>query len=78
MVLTPGQDRRWVEVQSDLSAYAGWKWSLFYHPDRIMWHVVLAADAIDGVPARAAWGSPEIVTDTESPRRSIGATDRFR
>ncbi len=62
VTLTPEQ-RQWTPVQTDLSAYAGWKWSLFYHPERMIWHVVLAADAISGVPARAAWGSPEIVTD---------------
>lgn len=67
IVLSP-QDRQWVRVESDLSAYAGWKWSLFYHPDRISWHLVLAADAIGGVPARAVWGSPEIVTDSESAK----------
>jgi hypothetical protein len=67
-VLLSPQDRGWIPVQTDLSAYAGWKWSLFYHPDRILWHVVLAADAIGGVTARAAWGSPEIVTDGESAK----------
>lgn len=77
VVLSP-QDRRWILVQSDLSAYAGWKWSLFYHPDRVMWHVVLAADAIGGVPARAAWGSPEIVTDTESAKEYALRRLRFR
>jgi hypothetical protein len=39
VVLTPGQ-RGWVDVRTDLSAYAGWKWSLFYHPERMTWRVV--------------------------------------
>src|SRR5262245_54982089 len=30
VILTPGQ-RGWVDVGVDLSAYAGWKLSLFYH-----------------------------------------------
>jgi hypothetical protein len=77
VVLSPG-DRGWVGVQTDLSAYAGWKWSLFYHPDRIMWHVVLAADAIAGVPARAVWGSPEIVTDNESAKEYSARRQRLR
>lgn len=67
ITLTP--DRRgWYALRSDLSAYAGWKWSLFYRPDRITWNVVLAADAIEGAPSSAVWGSPEILTDTEAAR----------
>jgi hypothetical protein len=76
VVLSP-QERDWIPVQADLGAYAGWKWSLFYHPDRIMWHVVLAADAIGGVPARAVWGSPEIVTDRESAKEYAVRRRRF-
>jgi hypothetical protein len=77
IVLTPG-DRRWVAVRTDLSAYAGWKWSIFYHPDRTLWHLVLAADAIGGVPARAVWGAPEIVTDNESAKEYSARRLRFR
>ena len=75
--LLPG-DRRWIPLQTDLSAYAGWKWSLFYHPERVVWHVVLAADAVGGVPARAVWGSPEIVTDNESAKEYSVRRSRFR
>ena len=75
--LSPG-DRRWIPVRTDLSAYAGRKWSLFYHPERIVWHVVLAADAIGGVPTRAIWGSPEIVTDGESAKEYTERRQRFR
>jgi hypothetical protein len=46
----------------DLSAYAGWKWSLFYHPDRIAWRLILSADAVDGVPGAGVWGAPRVMT----------------
>ncbi len=77
VILTAGQ-RGWVDVRTDLSAYAGWKWSLFYHPERVMWRVVLAADAIDGIPATAVWGSPEIVTDRDGAREYSERRQRFR
>lgn len=54
----------WSTITADLSAYAGWKFSLFYRPDRQIWRVNLSADAIGGVPGRVAWGVPEIVTGT--------------
>lgn len=54
----------WTELQADLSAYAGFKWSLFYRPDRIIWRLVLATEPAAG-GARAIWGSPEIVTGRE-------------
>jgi hypothetical protein len=75
--LVPG-DRHWIPVHTDLSAYAGWKWSLFYHPERVVWHVVLAADAIGGAPTRAIWGSPEIITDTESAKEYSARRQRLR
>jgi hypothetical protein len=77
VILSPGQSH-WVDVRTDLSAYAGWKWSLFYHPERVMWRVVLAADAIDGVPATAVWGSPEIVTDRDGAKEYAARRMRFR
>jgi hypothetical protein len=61
-IVTPDQNR-WMDLTADLSAYAGWKWSLFYRPDRVTWRIVLAADAGGGGPAFVVWGSPEIVTD---------------
>lgn len=64
-VLEPGAPR-WVEVRADLSAYAGWKWSIFYQPDRTTWRIVLASDPIGDAPATVVWGTPEILTDTES------------
>lgn len=77
VVLTSDQ-RRWIDVRADLSAYAGWKWSLFYHPDRVMWRLVLAADPIDGLPATALWGSPEIVTDRDAAKEYAERRMRFR
>ena len=59
-------DGQWIELRADLSAYAGWKWSLFYRPDRTSWRLVLSADATGGAPARVIWGSPEILTDSDS------------
>jgi hypothetical protein len=73
----PGE-HRWIPVRTDLSAYAGWKWSLFYHPERTVWHVVLAADATGSVPTRAIWGSPEIVTDAAAAKEYSERRQRLR
>lgn len=54
----------WSTLTADLSAYAGWKFSLFYQPERSAWNVNVSVDAIGGVPSRVALGTPEIVTDT--------------
>jgi len=51
----------WTPIDVDLSAYAGWKLSVFYRPDRVRWHFILNADAIAGVPATMAWAEPRIV-----------------
>jgi hypothetical protein len=64
-VLVAG-NAQWVEVAADLRAYAGWQWSLFYHPDRVTWRIVLASDAMNALPATVLWGSPQILTDTAS------------
>jgi hypothetical protein len=58
----------WTALQADLSAYAGWKWSLFYRPEHRRWRVVLSTDAIAGAPGRAIWGSPSIETDAPAAR----------
>jgi hypothetical protein len=75
IIVAPG-DRGWTDVRADLSAYAGWKWSLFYRPDRVTWRVVLATDATGDAPAMAVWGSPEIVTDTQSAREYAARRQR--
>ncbi len=77
LILAPG-NRKWTELRADLSAYAGWKWSLFYRPEEIIWRVVLAADATDNVPATVLWGTPEVVTDTKSAREYIARRQRLR
>jgi hypothetical protein len=77
LVLTP-DSRGWSEIRVDLSAYAGWKWSLFYRPERIVWRLVLAADTIDGSPATVLWGSPEIITDGQSAREYMARRQRLR
>ena len=51
----------WTTIAIDLSDYAGWKWSLFYRPERQAWRLNLSADAAGGAPATIAWGLPEIV-----------------
>jgi len=58
----------WTPVSVDLSAYAGWKLSLFYRPDRMIWRLVLSADAVAGAPGTVAWGSPQIVASTPHAR----------
>ena len=77
VVLSPDA-RGWTDLRADLSAYAGWKWSLFYRPDRIVWRLVLAADAIDTAPATVLWGEPQIETDTESAREYAARRQRMR
>ncbi len=77
LTLTSGT-RSWQELRVDLSAYAGWKWSLFYRPERVTWRVVLAADAADLVPATVLWGAPEIITDTASAREYVARRQRMR
>jgi hypothetical protein len=64
--LTPG-DTRWIDVSADLSAYAGWKWSLFYRPDRMIWRLVLATDWL-AAPSTVVWGLPQILSDAASAR----------
>jgi hypothetical protein len=70
-VVLPPDARGWTDLRVDLSAYAGWKWSLFYRPDRIVWRLVLAADAVDTTPPTVLWGEPRIETDTNSAREYL-------
>ena len=76
-VLAPGT-RDGTDLRVDLSAYAGWKWSLFYRPDRITWRLVLAADAIDTAPGTVLWGEPRVEADTESAREYVARRQRMR
>jgi hypothetical protein len=77
LVLASGA-RGWTELRADLSAYAGRKWSVFYRPERIVWRLVLAADATETAPATVLWGQPQIETDTESAREYIARRQRLR
>ena len=77
-VVVTGASRGWVDVRADLSAYAGFKWSLFYRPDRVVWRLVLATDPAGPSPARAFWGRPEIVTDAGSAREYLVRRERLR
>lgn len=61
----------WIEFRGDLSAYAGFAWSIFYRPDRVTWRVVLGADPAGSGGATAVWGSPEILTDSRSAREYL-------
>ena len=73
LVMTKADGRKPVAI--DLSAYAGRKWSLFYHPDRIAWRLTLSADAVGGVPGVALWGAPRVMTTREGEteyRRRLG------
>ncbi len=65
---TVREERGWTELAADLSPFAGFKWSLFYRPDRIIWRIALATDDLGNAPTRAIWGSPEILTDARSAR----------
>jgi hypothetical protein len=74
----PADTRGWIDLRADLSAYAGWKWSLFYRPDSITWRVVLAADATGSPGGTVLWASPEIITDTRSAREYARRRQRLR
>src|SRR5919198_4830127 len=47
----------WSMLTADLSAYAGWKFSLFYHPERRWGKLNVSIDAIGGVPSRGSLGT---------------------
>ena len=59
--VTVQPDEGWSLLEGDLSAYAGWKMSLFYRPDGLQWRLNLSVDAPAGVPGRIAIGAPAIV-----------------
>lgn len=50
---------QWHAIDLDLSAYAGWQWSLFYRPSEREWRFIINADAHPG--GRLAWARPEII-----------------
>lgn len=60
-----GDAASWQPVQADLRRYAGWQWSLFYHPSSITWEIVLnsygTGPSAEGL--RALWAGPAITGD---------------
>jgi len=59
-------DRRWIPLTVDLGAHSGFKWSLFYHPRRLLWRIGLHTNA--GVPGSVdtrgdmpLWAEPRIL-----------------
>jgi hypothetical protein len=77
VLLTPGVQTGWTEFRADLSAYAGWQWSLFYRPERRRWRLVLSADAVSGVRTRGAWGAPGIDGDRAAAREHVERAARM-
>ena len=63
-------------VDLDLSGYAGMKWSLFYRPDRVAWHLVFGADPVHG-PAVALWELPQIFTTRQGAREYMERRTRM-
>jgi hypothetical protein len=57
-----GIRQEWFPVQVDLSRYAGWQWSLFYHPSRLTWSLVLNSYPVGpgSGDLRALWATPVI------------------
>jgi hypothetical protein len=54
-----GHASSWMPLEVNLEEYAGWKWSLFYHPARTTWRLIINADAAPG--GAVAWVRPMIV-----------------
>jgi len=76
-LLTPGVQTGWTELRADLSAYAGWQWSLFYRPEQRRWRLVLSADAVTGMRTRGAWGAPGIEGDRAAAREHVERAARM-
>ncbi len=77
VLLTPGVQAGWTELGADLSAYAGWKWSLFYRPEERRWRLVLSTDAVSGVRGRGVWGAPGIDGDRSAAREHVERAARL-
>ena len=76
-LLTPGDQTGWTELRADLSAYAGWQWSVFYRPEDQRWRLVLSADAVSGVRTRGVWGAPGIDGDRSAAREHVERAARM-
>jgi hypothetical protein len=75
VLVTPGSHSPWTDLHADLSAYAGWKWSVFYRPERRRWRLILNTDAPTGVPARGVWGAVAIESDRAAAREYVGRAE---
>ncbi len=76
--LAPGGQTGWTDLRADLSAYAGWQWSIFYRPERRRWRLVLSTDAPSGVPGRGVWGAVRIEGDRAAAREHVERAGRSR
>jgi hypothetical protein len=72
--ITPGAG--WTPLSADLSAYAGWKVSLFYRPDGQKWRINFSADTMSG-PATIAWGIPAILASREDALEYAARRERL-
>jgi hypothetical protein len=59
-------DRRWIHLVVDLAQYSGFRWSLFFHPRRMLWRIILNTNA--GIPGSTdqrgdmpLWGEPRLL-----------------
>jgi hypothetical protein len=77
VLLTPGVQSGWTALSADLSAYAGWQWSLFYRPEERRWRLVLSTDAVSGVGGRGLWGAPGIDGDRSAAREHVARAARM-
>ena len=60
------EDRRWIPLTVDLGPYSGFRWSLFYHPGRLLWHLVFATNVslpggLDSRGDMPLWAEPRIL-----------------
>jgi hypothetical protein len=77
VLITPGVQTGWTELRADLSAYAGWQWSLFYRPEKQRWRLVLSTDVLSGVRGRGVWGAPRIDGDRSAAREHVERAARM-
>jgi hypothetical protein len=77
VLITPGVQTGWTELRADLSAYAGWQWSLFYRPEKQRWRLVLSTDVLSGVRGRGVWGAPGIDGDRSAAREHVERAARL-
>mgnify|MGYP001450330715 CR=1 FL=1 len=57
--ITVEADRAFVPIAVDLSAWAGWQWSLFYRPSETRWNLVFSVDGT-GSTDTPLWLAPAV------------------